>query len=83
MLRAEVAEILEKLRIAYPRFYSNMSKSEMSKTIDLYLENFEGVDYEALETAVKQIIKTSNYPPSIAEIMAEMRKAKQKWELVE
>ena len=80
---AEIADIFETLRIAYTRFYSNMTKSEMTKTIDLYLETFEDVEHEALKTAVKEIIKTSNYPPAIAEMMGELKKAKQKWELVE
>lgn len=82
MKKEETKEVLEIIRIAYPKFYANMSIEDMKKTIELYTEMFMNDSKEEVIDAVKKIISSSNYPPSIAEIKSNIN-SKVKWELIE
>lgn len=74
MTRDEIVVILGTLKTAYPKFYSEMSKQEMFNTIDLWTEMFAHEKTELVVAAVKNLINTFKWPPTIADVKEEMYK---------
>lgn len=60
------------LRLAYPRFYANITKQDALATIELWYSMFKDSDFELVELALNTLIKTFEYPPTIADISHEM-----------
>jgi hypothetical protein len=56
--------LIEMIAAAYPRF--EVLKSE--ETITVWHECLEDLDYDKAKIATKNVIKVSEYPPTIAEI---------------
>lgn len=74
MKRDEVIAILGILKIAYPRFYANITKEEAEQTITLWQEMFADCDVESVKIAVKNLINTFQFPPTIADVKNELYK---------
>jgi hypothetical protein len=74
MTKDEVTLILGTLKTAYPKFYAEMSKQEMYSTIDLWSEMFAHERTDLVVAAVKNLINTFKWPPTIADIKEEMYK---------
>lgn len=74
MNRDEIVAILGTLKTAYPRFYAEMSKQEMFNTIDLWTEMFSHENPALVVAAVKNLINTFKWPPTIADVKDEMYK---------
>ena len=74
MNRDEIVTILGTLKTAYPKFYVDMSKEEMYNTIDLWTEMFSHENPKLVVAAVKNLINTFKWPPTIADIKEEMYK---------
>lgn len=80
MSRKEIIDILGILKVAYPRFYANMTKDEAEKTINLWCEMFKNDVPELVAIAVKKLIIELQYPPTIADIKSTMYKLVDKTE---
>lgn len=74
MTRDEVVAILGVLKTGYPKFYAEMTKQEMYNTIDLWTEMFSHENPALVTAAVKNLINTFKWPPTIADIKEEMYK---------
>lgn len=74
MSRDEIVAILGTLKTAYPKFYAEMTKQEMFNTIDLWTEMFAHENPALVVAAVKNLINTFKWPPTIADIKEEMYK---------
>lgn len=74
MNREQIIAILKVLKTAYPKFYSDMSKDDMLNTIDLWTEMFAHENPQLVVAAVKNLINTFKWPPTIADIKEEMHK---------
>ena len=74
MNRDEVVAILGVLKTSYPRFYAGMTKEEMYSTIDLWNEMFAHENSQLVVMAVKNLINTFKFPPTIADVKEEMYK---------
>lgn len=74
MSRDEVITILGILRIAYPRFYANMTSNQAEETISLWQEMFADDDCNVVKLAVKNLINTFQFPPTIADVKNELYK---------
>lgn len=74
MTKDEVIAVLKILKTSYPRFYANMTKDEMISTIDLWTEMFEHENPALVAAAVKNLINTFKWPPTIADIKEHMYK---------
>lgn len=68
MVAEEAIAILKILRVAYPKFYSGMSSDDATDIIDLWATMFADDNATVVTEAVKIIICTSKFPPSIAEV---------------
>ena len=74
MTRDEVIATLGILKTAYPSFYKDMSKQEMYNTINLWCEMFAHENTALVTAAVKNLINTFKWVPTIADIKEEMYK---------
>lgn len=68
MNRQEILSMLTILKRAYPNFYKNFTKQEAEETVLLYEEMFKDYDSRIVLIAVKELINTYEYPPTIATI---------------
>ena len=74
MEREQVVEILKILKIAYPRFYADLSKTDAENTIALWLDYFKDDNPQLVAIAVKTLISQLKFPPTIADIKEQMYK---------
>lgn len=74
MTRNDVVKIFIVIRTAYPNFYKDMKKEELDTTIDLWTEMFAHENTQLVVAAVKNLINTFKWPPTIADIKEEMYK---------
>lgn len=74
MTKEETITILKILKTSYPRFYADMSKDEMLNTINLWHEMFEHENPVLVATAVKDLINSFKWPPTIADVKERMYK---------
>lgn len=72
MTTEETTKILSVLKVAYPNFYRNITKQEAIETINLYSEMFKNDDGKIVTIAVKELINTLQFPPTIADIKNKM-----------
>jgi hypothetical protein len=64
--------MLTLLKTAYPRYYKDTTKEEAQNTIYLYQTMFKDEDIELILIAIKELINTFQYPPTIADIKNKM-----------
>lgn len=64
------------LRAAYPQFYARKTDGDVKIAVTLWTEMFSDDDFLTVAAAVKSLLKTreSNFPPSIGEVTAEIRR---------
>lgn len=74
MQRNEIIIVLKKLKIAYPRFYADMSKEDAQNTIVLWEDMFKEDNGQLVMAAVDNLIVNFKYPPTIADVKEEMYK---------
>lgn len=68
MTREETKAILSVLKAAYPRFYIDKTKEELTDVLDLWSAAFVDVDAFLITESVKALILTSKWPPVIADV---------------
>ncbi len=68
MTREETKAIMIILKIGYPNFYRNMSKEETTNAIDLWATMFVSEPAQVVTEAVRALICTLKYPPTIADV---------------
>ena len=74
MNKEEVIAILKVLKVAYPKFYNNISKEDMLKTIDLWVEMFKNDNKQDITRAVKELMCELEFPPTIADVKKKINK---------
>lgn len=77
MTKNDVVKIFIVLRTAYPNFYKEMKKEDLEATIDLWAEMFAHENPALVVAAVKNLINTFKWPPTIADVKDEMYKLTQ------
>ena len=68
MTNEETRTVLTILKTTYHNFYKDLSVTDMKGMLEIWQELFQDDDVNAVKTALKQLIMTSKFPPSIAEI---------------
>lgn len=74
MTREETIKIMSVLKVAYPRYYGNQTKQELIDAVTLWQMMLEDYSYEIVSCAVKTIIATVKYPPTVAEVVEKINK---------
>ena len=73
MNRQETMLIMAAMQAAYPRFYIDKTKEEMKQAVDLWTSLFADDKAEVVTEAVKAMIITLKYPPTIADVKERIR----------
>ncbi len=68
MTREETKAILAVLKAGYPNFYKDMTKEDAKNTVDLWATMFADDSARLVTEAVKSLICTLKYPPTIADV---------------
>ena len=68
MTREETKAILAVLKAGYPNFYKDMTKEDAKNTVDLWATMFANEKPQIVIEAVKSLICTLKYPPTIADV---------------
>lgn len=76
MNRKEISKIILILKTSYPYAFKDMNKEEIESMVNLYEEMFKENSYEEVYEAVKNIVYTSEYMPTIALIKNKIYDAK-------
>lgn len=74
MDREKIITIMKIFKTAYPRFYADMTREDAENTIALWLDMFKHENPELVIAAVKNLINTFKWPPTIADVKEEMFK---------
>lgn len=64
-----ISEIILKLKVAYPYFFKDLEDEEFVGLTKMYQEQITGYLPEIVLKAIDEIIKTSKFMPSVAEIL--------------
>lgn len=83
MNRAETTAVMTVLKTAYPRSFTNMTRQEAEDTIQLWHTMLEEYPAKYVNAAVKSLIATNQYLPSIAEVIERIKLLTGKQELGE
>ena len=68
MTRQEALAVLAILKTAYPTFYKNYSKEDINAAVDLWATMFADDPAHIVTEAVKSLMCTLKYPPTIADV---------------
>lgn len=73
--KAETAQILTILRVAYPNFYKGISQQDALDTVNLWADMFADEDAALVAAAVKTLIAgdEKGFPPTIGTVKARIR----------
>ena len=77
MTRQEALAVLTILKTAYPTFYKNYSKEDVNAAVDLWATMFSDEPVSIITEAVKSLICTLKYPPTIADVKEKIAMIKQ------
>lgn len=72
MNKKDILEVFYVLQTTYPKFYKDFTKEELNGMIDLWTELFKDCNKELVFMAVKELINTFKFPPTIADIKEKM-----------
>jgi len=69
----ETAKIMAVLKAAYPRYYQDISEKEARQVVALWDTMLKNYQYETVATAVKALIATEKFAPTVAEVIDKIR----------
>jgi len=64
----ETSILLGILRVAYPRFYADISPADVKVSVDTWTLMLSDTNLDVAKVALQRLIATSKFPPSIAEM---------------
>lgn len=83
MTREETKQIMAVLQAGYPRFYKDISKLEATAVINLWATMFSQEPAKVVIEAVKALMCTLKYPPTIADVKEKIQELTQPEQLTE
>lgn len=64
-----ISGIIAKLKIAYPYYFKELKNEELAMLVKMYQEQITGYTPKIVLKAIDEIIRTSKFMPTIAEIL--------------
>lgn len=83
MTREETKAILAILKAGYPNFYKDMTKEDATNTINLWTTMFADDPAQVVIEAVKSLMCTLKFPPTIADVKEKIAMITQPQQLTE
>ena len=74
MNKQEATKLLALIKIAYPTAYRDMDDASKKATVNMWQMSFPEVPYAIMEQAFNRFRMTSKYPPTVAEMVDELRR---------
>lgn len=74
MNKAEATKLLALIKIAYPTAYRDMDDISKKATVNMWQVSFPDVPYALMESAFNHFRMVSKFPPTVAEMVEELRK---------
>ena len=74
MNKQEAVKLLALIKIAYPTAYRDMDEASKKATVNMWQMSFPEVPYPILEQAFNHFCMVSKFPPTVAEMVEELRK---------
>lgn len=68
MTRQEALTVMAMLKTAYPTFYKDLNKEELNAAVNLWATMFSEESIQAVTEAIKALMCTLKYPPTIADV---------------
>lgn len=73
MTREESIKLLALIKVAYPTAYKDMDRETKLATVNMWQMSFPTVPYVIMEMAFNRFRLNSKYPPTVAEMIEELR----------
>ncbi len=73
MNKQEAVKLLALIKVAYPTAYRDMDEASKLATVNMWAGSFPDVPYPIMEQAFNHHRMTSKFPPTVAEMVAELR----------
>lgn len=73
MTAQETANIMTILHVAYPRYYADTTDEDKKAALQLWSVMFADYEYDVVAAAVKAVIATNKFPPTVADINEKLR----------
>ena len=83
MTRQEALAVMAMLKTAYPNFYKDLSKEDISAAVNLWATMLSEESIQVVTEAIKALICTLKYPPTIADVKEKIREITQPDEMTE
>ena len=74
MTRQEAAKLLSLIKLSYPTAYRDIDKETANATVTMWQLSFPDVPYPIMEQAFNHFRMVSNFPPTVAEMVQELRR---------
>ena len=68
MTRQEALAVMAMLKTAYPTFYKDLSKEDINAAVNLWATMFSEESIQVVTEAIKALMCTLKYPPTIADV---------------
>ena len=68
MNKAEMTKILMIIKMTYPRYYISTNENEINLQVDIWHELFKDDPYKLVEQAIKALMCTLKFPPTVADV---------------
>ena len=69
----EATQLLALIKLSYPTAYRDMDDISKKATVKMWAGSFPDVPYQIMEHAFNHFRMTSKYPPTVAEMVDELR----------
>ena len=73
MNKQEAVKLLALIKIAYPTAYRDMDDASKKATVNMWQMSFPEVPYPIMEQAFNHFRMVSKFPPTVAEMVEELR----------
>ena len=83
MTRQEALAVMAMLKTAYPTFYKDLSKEDISAAVNLWATMFSEESIQVVTEAIKALMCTLKFPPTIADVKEKIREITQPDEMTE
>ena len=75
MTLEESIKLLALIKLAYPNSYKDIDRETQLATVNMWHRAFEGTQFPIVQMALEHFIKGSKFPPTIADIIDELKRA--------
>lgn len=73
MTKQEAVKLLALIKVAYPTAYRDMDEASKRATVNMWAGSFPEVPYPIMEQAFNHYRMTSKFPPTVAEMVEELK----------